>query len=114
MTGPLKYGEPSREEHTVSDHDVISAVYLRKHTDMPEAVIRCVEMHNGPRGAGNVLSTDLEQLHHQADRIASCRAARFSVMAPCREGRETFQEPLEVEVTQNTRIIRGNPDYSRA
>jgi len=63
---------PDRDfAHTVSDHDVLAAEYLEKHTDLPDAVIECIDSHNGPWFEGSSPDSPLEQLHHEADMIAS-------------------------------------------
>lgn len=85
-------GELPDGVHTESSHDVIAAQYFRENTDLPEPVLRCVETHNGPWGEGDAPATDLEQLHHMADMIASSEDSRFAVMDPCEELREAFPD----------------------
>lgn len=80
----LKQGYP-RQGHTVSDHDVIAAEYLREKTGLPQNVIDCVRTHNGPWCEGSEPETALELLHHQADMVSSYRQANFGVLKPCEE-----------------------------
>jgi len=92
----FKYGiPPERQDHTVSEHDVIAARFLEKNSDLPEEVIGCVESHNGPDGwgKGKAPETDLEQIHHLADMIASDKNGYFKILKPSDELREYLAHP---------------------
>jgi len=92
----FKYGmPPERQNHTVSEHDVIAARFLEKNSAVPEEVIGCVETHNGPDGwgKGRAPETDLEQIHHLADMIASDKNGYFTILKPADELREHLAHP---------------------
>lgn len=92
----FKYGKPpERQEHTVDDHDFLAARFLDKNADLPTKVVACVESHNGPSdwGKGKAPETDLEQIHHLADMIASDRNGYFKIKEPIEEVEEQLQHP---------------------
>ena len=92
----FKYGRPpERQEHTVSDHDVLAARFLEKNSVLPEEVVECLESHNGPAdwGEGKAPETDLEQIHHLADMIASDRNGYFKVLEPTNELKKHLTHP---------------------
>lgn len=74
--------EPRDEKHTSSDHDVIAYKYLKRETELPDEVLGCVVSHNGPWGEGRRPENVLEQVHHNADMIASDKNAFFKVQDP--------------------------------
>ena len=92
----FKYGmPPERQNHTVSEHDVIAARFLEKNSSVPEEVIGCVETHNGPDGwgKGKAPETDLEQIHHLADMIASDSNGYFKIAEPAEELKKHLSHP---------------------
>lgn len=92
----FKYGKPpERQEHTISDHDVLAARFLERNTDLPEEVIGCVASHNGPSGwgEGKAPETELEQIHHLADMIASDSNGYFKIKQPAEELQDRLQHP---------------------
>lgn len=70
--------------HTVGNHDVIAAEWLAAHTELPAEVIGAVEAHNGPEewGEGKSPDSDLEQIVHMADNLASEEDGTFGVWKP--------------------------------
>jgi 23S rRNA maturation-related 3'-5' exoribonuclease YhaM len=79
----FKYGRPPEDSaHTVSDHDRIAYRYLKTNSELPNDVLGCIDSHNGPWGEGKEPETELEQLHHTADMIASDRNGYFKILEP--------------------------------
>lgn len=78
-----KYGmPPTSVDSTVRDHDVIAANWLDEHTELPSAVIGCVDAHNGPWYQGKMPESHLEQMVHIADLHASDDSVRIAVKDP--------------------------------
>lgn len=89
-----KYGEPQEQnQHTVSNHDRIAYNKLKKNTDLPEEILGCIDSHNGPYGEGKAPETELEQLHHTADMIASDQNGHFKILEPNPQIKSVLQDP---------------------
>jgi len=68
----LKYGYPSsRNEHTVSNHDVIGADVARVLAGAPPEVYTAIDAHNGAWADGKSPEIDYEQILHLSDYVAS-------------------------------------------
>lgn len=79
----LKYGHSYSEgDSTKTNHDRLASQWLVKHTDLPSAVTSAVASHNGPWYDGPSPSSDLEQLVHVADMVASTKNATCGVYEP--------------------------------
>lgn len=87
----LKYGHSySKGDSTVKNHDLLAGTWLRHNTDLPEAVIRAVERHNGPWYEGPEPETEMEHLVHTADMVASSRNITPGVFEPHPKLAETY------------------------
>lgn len=82
----LKYGHAYESgDGTESNHDVLAAHWLRHNTDVPEEVVDCVEAHNGAWYDGTAPSSELQQLVHMADMVASTKNVTCGVYEPADE-----------------------------
>ena len=78
-----RLGYPEEEnEDTVAEHGEIAANVVREETDLPKAVSNSVESHDGAWGKGTTPSTDLEDIVHYSDMIASERGFDIPVVNP--------------------------------
>ena len=91
----FKYGMPEEQNnHTVSEHDRIAYRYLgNSAVHLPDEVLGCIDSHNGPWGVGKAPETELEQLHHSADMIASDRNGHFKILKPHPQIESALQDP---------------------
>lgn len=73
--------------HTSGDHDVVAAEWFAEHTNLPEEVIGAVKAHNGPEewGEGPAPQSDVEQIVHTCDMLASDPNNPVSVWKPTEE-----------------------------
>lgn len=79
----LKYGYPSeRNEHTINDHDVCAAEFVRVKTDLPDEVADAIDAHNGGWYDGKTPEKWLEFLVHFADMVAASPRNYVSVYDP--------------------------------
>lgn len=89
----FKQGLPPRDEYeTQDDHDRVASRYLGRKADLPDAVLGCIDSHNGAWYEGKEPENELEKLHHRADYISSRKAAWFDVLDPCEELQEIIHE----------------------
>jgi len=95
----MKYSWPSEQnDHTVRDHDLVSAAVSRHIGNMPESVNRLVETHMGPWGEGPNPETPAERLLHTADKSAARRANDIGVYFPADELLEEWPDIIVEEV----------------
>jgi len=95
----FKYGKPTEAGgHTVKDHDKLAAQFLDNKTNLPPAVIGCIESHNGPWCEGKSPETPIEQIHHLADMIGSDTNALFKTESPSKEIRRAQLDPQDLDL----------------
>lgn len=95
----FKYGEPpSAANDTTNDHGLAAAEFLDTHDiQLPDEVIGAVEAHNGPWYKGSAPRTNLEQMVHMADMVASAENIRVGVKDPHPVLKERFPRVSETE-----------------
>lgn len=87
----LKYGHGYEEgDGTKNNHDKMAGHWLRQNSDLPSDVIHAVEAHNGPYYDGPEPRTDLAQLVHQADMMASTKNVTCGVYEPHEKIRSSY------------------------
>lgn len=79
----LKYGHEYNEgDHSVDNHDILAAEWIRHNAEMPDEVPHAVARHNGIWYDGPAPETDLDDLVHAADMVASTGNVTVGVYEP--------------------------------
>lgn len=101
----MKYGWPSEQnEHTVSDHDLVAASVAEHIGDMPESVVRLIEIHMGPWGEGPDPETPAERLFHTADKSAARRSNDIGIYSPADELLQEWPDLIIDEVEEGEEL----------
>lgn len=97
----MKYGWPSEQnDHTVNNHDLIAADVARNIGELPEDVVRLIEVHMGPWGEGPNPETPAERLFHTADKSAARESNDIGVYYPADELIDEWPDILVSEVEE--------------
>jgi hypothetical protein len=94
------------EDHTVAEHGEIAADIVRDNTSLDDRIAGAVEAHDGAWGKGKAPETDLEDIVHNADMVASERGINTAVINP----HETLFNKDSVRVKEYV----GMPRYDTA
>lgn len=87
----LKYGHSYNDgDSTKGNSDRMAGHWLRQNTDLPKAVVKAVESHNGPWRDGPTPDSPLSQLVHQADMVASTKNITVGVYKPHEKIQESY------------------------
>lgn len=79
----LKYGTKyGIDKDTLDNADKLTGQWIRRNTELPDAVAKCVERHQGDWGSGPAPDDHLEQLVHQSDMLASSKNVTLGVLDP--------------------------------
>jgi hypothetical protein len=79
----LKAGHTYEDgDHSVENHDVLAATWLRHNTELPTEVIDAVAAHNGPWMVGPEPDSELSLLVHTCDMVASDANVTAGVFKP--------------------------------
>lgn len=101
----MKYGWPSAgNDHTVNNHDLIAADVARHIGEMPEPVVRLVEVHMGPWGEGPDPETPAERLFHTADKSAARESNDIGIYFPADELLEEWPDLIIDELEEDETV----------
>jgi hypothetical protein len=101
----MKYGWPSEQnEHTVNNHDLIAADVARNIGEMPESVVRLIEVHMGPWASGPNPETNAEKLLHTADKSAARAENDIGIYFPADELLKEWPDIIVAEVDDGDSI----------
>ena len=85
----MRYGWPSENNsYSVNNHDRIMAEIIRQRSALPEPVAAACDSHMGSWGEGPLPQSNLEQLVHTADMVASADYNDIGVFMPSKELKE--------------------------
>jgi hypothetical protein len=94
----MKYGWPSEQNnHTTDEHDIIAAAVGRHIIGLPDETTAAIESHMGSWASGPNPQTDLQQLVHTADMIASDPEIDIAVLEPSEELRSIRDDLPAIE-----------------
>lgn len=98
----MKYGWPSEQnDHTVNNHDLIAADVAEHIGEMPDSVVRLIEVHMGPWGDGPNPETPAERIFHTADKSAARASNDIGVYFPTDEMLDEWPDIIIDEVNQD-------------
>lgn len=101
----MKYGWPSEQnDHTIRDHDLVAADVAEHIGDMPDEVVRLVEVHMGPWGKGPNPETPAERVFHTADKSAARRENDIGVYFPADELLKEWPDIIVDEVEEGEAV----------
>lgn len=79
----FKFGHEYEDgDSAVPNHDLLAGQWLSSHTDVPKATCSAVESHNGAWYDGPPPSSELDQLVHMCDMVASTKNVSVGIYQP--------------------------------